>query len=388
MPARSAIVIGGGIGGLSAALYLRRAGLAVSVFESEEHLSEIDTGVTLWAFAIRRLQELGLAEELTEIGRPFERVLHCSRDGRSLGEVSVGSLSARIGAPSYEIHRAKLQALLASALGHDRIVFDRRCTGFEQDGSSVRAMFADGEMATADLLIGADGVHSAVRDAVVGQIGLRRGQIGVWRGIAPLRHDELLSDTHVRIMGTAGLFGVAKLSDDLLRWYAGAPFPPSRPQSGRERKQAALDQFGGWPQLVVDTLGRTAEHDYLFNDTPHARPFRPWGHDRVTLLGDAAHCSLPTLGISAGLAIEDAATLGESLRLTALDISGLRVYERQRQRVTARVVRAARLFGRVLMIPRGPAATLRDSGIRLAPQAVAIRWLAGGGTWRTSSCGQ
>ena len=382
MPARSAIVIGGGIGGLSAALYLRRAALEVSVFEREERLSEIDTGVTLWAFAIRRLQELGLADELPEIGRPFERVLHCSRDGRSLGEVSVGSLSSRIGAPSYEIHRAKLQALLAGALGHDRMAFDRRCTGVHQDGSSVRAMFADGETASADLLIGADGVHSTVRDAVVGQIGLRRGQIGVWRGIAPLRQDELPSDAHVRIMGPAGLFGVAKLSDDLIRWYAGAPFPPRRPQSGAERKRAALDQFEGWPQLVVDTLRRTAEHDYLFNDTPHARPFRPWGDRRVTLLGDAAHCSLPTLGISAGLAIEDAAMLGESLLSANLEISGLRAYERKRQRVTSRVVRAARLSGKGLMIRRGPVATLRDTGVRLAPQAVAIRWLAGGGTWR------
>jgi 2-polyprenyl-6-methoxyphenol hydroxylase-like FAD-dependent oxidoreductase len=317
------------------------------------------------------------------MGRPIERVVHRSVEGRLLGDVAVGPLSARIGAPSYEIHRSKLQRLLADALGDDAIAFGLRCIGLRQDEGGVRADFADGETATADLLIGADGVHSVVRGAVpeASSTELSRTEIGVWRGTAPVGQDEVPTGLHLRVMGRASLFGVARLSDELVRWYAGARFPQRRPSSGAEYKRTALDKFEGWPGPVLNTLLRTAESDYLFNDAPHAPPLRTWGHGRITLLGDAAHSSVPTLGISAGLAIEDAAVPAECVRAAGGGVFGLREYETQRRRISARVVRSARLFGRVLMVRRQPAYKLREIGTRIAPQAVAIRWLVGGGKW-------
>jgi FAD-dependent urate hydroxylase len=264
-PASSAIVIGGGIGGLSAALQLRRAGLEVAVFEQHDRLSEVNTGLSLWAFGIRRLDELGLAGHLADIGKPIERVIHLSMDGRLLGDVAVGPLSARIGAPSYEVHRAKLQRLLADALGRDAIAFDRRCIGVPQDEGSVRADFEDGEAATADVLIGADGVHSVVCGAVprTSSTELRQTEIGVWRGTAAVGQEELPAGLHLRVMGPASLFGIARLSDEVVRWYAGARFPQRRPLSVAEYKQTALERFEAWPRPVLDTLLRTAESDYL-----------------------------------------------------------------------------------------------------------------------------
>ena len=160
---------------------------------------------------------------------------------------------------------------------------------------------------------------------------------------------------------------------------AAKPFDAGAPQSDEERKQRALDSFPGWPPLVREALERTAAGDYLFNDTPHAPPFRNWGTGRITLLGDAAHCSVPTLGISAGLAMEDAAVLAHSLRGSSDPASALRAYERRRRRVSARVVRTARLFGRVLMIQARPAYSMFELAVRLAPQGPAIGWLARGG---------
>jgi FAD-dependent urate hydroxylase len=356
----------------------------VTVFEQQDGLSEVNTGLSLWAFAIRRLDELGLAGHLADMGRPIERVVHSSVEGRLLGDVAVGPLSARIGAPSYEIHRSKLQRLLADALGDDTIAFNHRCIGVRQDEGAARADFEGGENATADLLIGADGVHSVVRSAVrsVSSTKLRRTEIGVWRGTAAVGQGEVPTGLHLRVMGPASLFGVARLSDELVRWYAGARSPQRRPSSGAEYKQTALERFEGWPQPVLNSLLRTAESDYLFNDTPHAPPLRTWGHGRITLLGDAAHSSVPTLGISAGLAIEDAAVLAERLRAAGGGLSGLREYEAQRRRISARVVRSARLFGRVLMIRRQPAYKVREIGTRIAPQRLAIRWLVAGGKWR------
>ena len=377
-------MIGGGIGGLAAALELRRAGLEVAVFEQHDGLAEVNTGLSLWAFAVRRLADLGLGGQLAEAGAPVERVVHRSVDGRLLGDVAVGQLSARFGVPSYDVHRAKLQRMLADALGADTVTFNRRCIGVHQSDECVSAEFEDGYTATADLLVGADGVHSIVRRAIpaAASTRLRRSEIGVWRGIATLAHDRVPPGLHLRVMGPATLFGIARLSDSHVRWYAGALFPHQRPSSGTEYKRTALDRFARWPPLVVDTLQQTAEADYLFNDTPHAAPLPAWGHGRITLLGDAAHSSVPTLGVSAGLAIEDAATLAECLRTAGSTSAALRKYEQRRRRISARVVRTARIFGHILMIHRQPAYQLREIGTRCAPQTLALRWLVGGATFR------
>jgi 2-polyprenyl-6-methoxyphenol hydroxylase-like FAD-dependent oxidoreductase len=356
----------------------------VAVFEQHDQLSEVNTGLSLWAFAVRRLEQLGLAGQLEHIGRPIERVIHRSVTGRSLGDVAVAPLNARLGVPSYEIHRSKLQLLLAAALGDDAITFGRRCIGVHQDAETVQAEFEEGTTASADLLVGADGVHSVVRRAVpsASATQLRRAEIGVWRGIAPVGQGEVPMGFHIRVLGPATLFGVARVSDELVRWYAGARFREPRPSSGPEYRQKALDEFGDWPSPVRTTLQETADADYLFNDTPHAPPLRTWGSGRITLLGDAAHASVPTLGISAGLAIEDASVLAECLRAAGGDLSGIRAYEARRRPVAARVVRAARLFGRVLLIRRRPAERLREIGTRIAPQTLAIRWLVNGARWR------
>jgi 2-polyprenyl-6-methoxyphenol hydroxylase-like FAD-dependent oxidoreductase len=381
MGIKSAIVIGGGIGGLSAALQLRRLGVDVAVFERQAELSEVDTGLSLWAFAVGRLAELGLAEDLARIAKPIDRVVHRGPAGGHLSEVPVSPISGRFGVPSYEVHRSRLQRLLADSLDHNAIRFGRRCVAVQPEAGGVRAEFESGEPVSSDILIGADGVHSTVRDAVAGRTRLRRSPVGVWRGTLAMDQDELATGVHLRFMGPAALFGIARISDELVRWYAGAPYD-RQPRSGSEAKQLALDRFAGWASEVVGALERTAPGNYLWNDTPHVRPLRRWGRGGLTLLGDAAHSSLPTLGISAGLAIEDAAVLRESLSASVNEVSGLRAYERRRQRVTSRVVRAAAIFGRVLMIRRQPVYASRQLAVRLAPQSLALRWLVSGGQRR------
>jgi len=163
MADRRAIVIGGGIGGLSAALRLRQIGFEVSVFEAQKGLSEVDTGLSLWAFAVRRLVELGMADQVAKIGAPIERVVHRDPHGVTLGEVDIRGLNDRVGCLSYEVHRSKLQELLADRLGAESIRFGRRCVSVRPQGPAAEARFEDGETEAADVLVGADGVHSIVR---------------------------------------------------------------------------------------------------------------------------------------------------------------------------------------------------------------------------------
>jgi 2-polyprenyl-6-methoxyphenol hydroxylase-like FAD-dependent oxidoreductase len=186
---------------------------------------------------------------------------------------------------------------------------------------------------------------------------------------------------HARYLGSGALFGIARLNRRHVRWYAGMAFPRSPPGSGDEAKALAVRAFDGWPSQVTSALERTPSADYLFNDTPHARPLRVWGRGRATLLGDAAHPMLPTLGVAGGVAIEDAAVLAESLREEPDPEAALRLYERRRQRVARRITRAASAFERSMIAGPGAVHVLRQIAFRAAPQRTALRWLARGGSF-------
>jgi 2-polyprenyl-6-methoxyphenol hydroxylase-like FAD-dependent oxidoreductase len=375
-----AIVVGAGLGGLTAALELERSGFDVAVFERRTELAEVATGLSLWAFGIRRLAALGIADPET-FGAPIERLVHRSSDGRLLTDVAV---PRRAAGASFDIHRGKLQARLADAFGRERIRLGRRCESVRPSGDRVEIGFDGGPTETCGVLVGADGVNSVIRSAICGPIELRRNELGAWRGICEMSEDELAPGRHVRHIGAGALFGIGRLSPTTIRWYAGGPFPARPPETPTAAKASAVEIFGGWARPVRDTLDRTAADAYLFNDTPNARPLRTWGAGRVTLLGDAAHPMLPTLGIAGGVAIEDAAVLGECLREADDAVAGLRRYERRRRPVARRIVLTAAAFERALMTERAPLLTLREWAFRAAPQRTVLGWLAGGGRFRSA----
>lgn len=373
MERRSAIVIGAGLGGLTAGLALRRAGFDVEVFERRSDLGEVNTGLSLWGFAIARLAELGV-DRPDEFGSPIERLVHRTAADELLTEVSV-PLGRGV---SYDVHRGELQALLADAFGRDKIRLGVGCVGVRDLPLGAEGEFDDGKRARADVLIGADGVHSTVRSSIVGPVPLRREQIGVWRGIARAGVDEFPRGLHLRFIGHGALFGIGRLSDDTIRWYAGAAFPTEPPKTGEDAKALATRVFARWPERVIETLARTRASDYLFNDTPHARPLTRWRSGHTVLLGDAAHPMLPTLGVAGGVAIEDAVVLGECLSAEAHISTALRTFARRRRPAAWRITLAARGFERVMMIG-GPLQRFRDPAFRMAPQPLALRWLTAGG---------
>lgn len=373
MERRSAIVIGAGLGGLTAGLALRRAGFDVEVFERRSDLGEVNAGLSLWGFAIARLAELGV-DRPDEFGSPIERLVHRTAADELLTEVSV-PLGRGV---SYDVHRGELQALLADAFGRDKIRLGVGCVGVRDLPLGAEGEFDDGKRARADVLIGADGVHSTVRSSIVGPVPLRREQIGVWRGIARAGVDEFPRGLHLRFIGHGALFGIGRLSDDTIRWYAGAAFPTEPPKTGEDAKALATRVFARWPERVIETLARTRASDYLFNDTPHARPLTRWRSGHTVLLGDAAHPMLPTLGVAGGVAIEDAVVLGECLSAEAHISTALRTFARRRRPAAWRITLAAKGFERVMMIG-GPLQRFRDPAFRMAPQPLALRWLTAGG---------
>ena len=181
------LVVGAGIGGLTATLALRESGFDAHVYEQARVLREVGVGLVLGANAVRVLHRLGLAEALRTVGVRSESWDFCDwQSGEVVGRVPLGDAGeVRWGAPFYNVHRADLHDVLRAAVGEEHITLGACCVSVDQDDTGAAAVFADGRRERGDLLIGADGIHSVVRDYVTGpDLPTWWPQI-VWRGLAP-----------------------------------------------------------------------------------------------------------------------------------------------------------------------------------------------------------
>jgi salicylate hydroxylase len=329
----SVCVVGGGIGGLTVALSLFRRGFDVQVYEQAAALGEVGAGVQVSPNASRVLHRLGLAEELAATGvKPVAWHQRRWDDGRTLLRSPLAEpLEATFGFPHYQLHRADLLAALAGALPAERVHLGHRLTGLTDRGDRVEARFANGASVEADVLVGADGIKSAVRGLLFGPEHPRFTGCVAYRGLVPA---ERLTDLQLEVtaqvwMGPGRHFVHYFVSGGgLVNFVAIIEQDTWTRESWTDRGDIAdvLKAFEGWhPQ--VRTILASADETFIWALFDHV-PLRRWSAGRVTLLGDACHAMLPFMAQGAAQAIEDGATLATCLAAATRDIPGaLRHYE-------------------------------------------------------------
>jgi 2-polyprenyl-6-methoxyphenol hydroxylase-like FAD-dependent oxidoreductase len=364
MTAPKAIVIGGGIGGLAAAVALPKVGMAVTVFERAPAIREVGAGLSLWSNAVTALRRLGLESRIVELGSPVERMQTVTASGQVLSEITIEELSRKAGAPSLCVHRADLLRTLAEALELSVIRTNARCVGFEQHSDVVTARFADGQSESGDLLLGADGIQSAIRAQLFGPSEPRYAGYTCWRGIAHFEHPDLPSGLSLFALGRGTQMGLSHCGPARIYWFVtqNAPAGTADPPGGH--KHAVLTAFTGWHPMFRAVIEATDESAILKNDIIDRPPIRIWGVGRLTLLGDAAHPSTPNLGQGACQALEDAVVLADCLRQADGVISGLRSYEERRRRRTAWVTTQSWFLGKVFQWQNPIAIWLRNRSFR------------------------
>ena len=359
-----AIVVGGGIGGLSAAIALRRAGIPAEVYERAPELREVGAGISLWPNATRQLRRWGLLDDV--LRRGFRFSTGEMRDAR--GAVLTRMHLPAADAPSVLIHRADLHAVLADGLPPWAIRTDAAFAGLRETADGVEADFGEAGTAEGPFLVGADGLRSAVRRQVLGDGEPVYRGYPVWRGVAPAGAAEWTSLTET--LGRGLRFGTVPIGGGRVAWWATANEAEDADDGAEGRKAKLLRLFGDWHRPVPQLIEATPEDGILKNGTYDRPPVRRWGRGRVTLLGDAAHPTTPNLGQGGCMAIEDAAVLARCLSETEDVPAALRAFEARRYRRTAWVTRESLRYGRVAQWQHATAVRLRDALFRLAPPAV------------------
>jgi 5-methylphenazine-1-carboxylate 1-monooxygenase len=346
------VIAGAGIGGLTAALTLHAAGFNVVVLESACEVKPLGVGINMLPHAVGVLTELGLGDELAHMGIATSEIRFCDKHGTVLYTEPRG-LAGDYPYPQISVHRGRLQLMLLDAVrervGSQAIRTDCRVLQFESDETGVRARTADSEFAAA-VLVGADGVNSAIRAQLHPVDPLRWSGVRMWRGAADIGR-FLTGKTMIAAHDDTDHELIAyPISANTVNWVALARTDPAGelPAGARWNDPATadevLDHFPGWDfgWLDIGTMLRSTRQivEYPMVDRD---PLSSWGRGRVTLLGDAAHPMYP-LGANGGSqSVVDARVLARALSESPEDlVRGLSAYEAQRIEATREVVLANR----------------------------------------------
>jgi salicylate hydroxylase len=343
-------IIGAGIGGLAAAGALRQHGIETVVYERAPKLGEVGAGIQLGPNAVKVLRALGIERVLRPIAsEPVNYVSLAWDDARlRYREPMKGPVAAQFGAPYLMAHRADLHRLLGELLPERGVRLDSRCTGVTFSGGAAAAQFADGSAIEADVIVGADGINSTVRESLFGVQPVRFTQQMAWRCIVPIEcvptHVGIDRDEYVGWIGPDGhVICYPIRGGALYNIFAGHVSDDWVDESWAVASSVneLLAGYRGWNPALLEMLSHVSDcYKWGIRDRD---PLPRWTRGSVTLLGDAAHPMMPTLAQGAAISLEDGFALARNLARHRDDpLQGLAAYETERRPRASRVVLQAR----------------------------------------------
>jgi 2-polyprenyl-6-methoxyphenol hydroxylase-like FAD-dependent oxidoreductase len=379
---RKVLIIGGGIGGLTATLALRQAGFDVQIFEAVPEIKVVGAGLAIWSNALKALRQIGLANAIQAAGKPAAYRVIRAESGELLAKVQVDQIDNRENTALIHLHRGNLQTVLLKAVKESTIQLGARCIGFRQDDKSVWAQFADGREVQGDLLVGADGVHSMIRQQLFSKVRLCLVGQSSWRGLAQIDDVQLLEGGAGETWGIGQRIGLIPMSHGRVYWFLTRNAPPGGGIEGSadERKHHLLESVKAWHEPIPSMVQATEAQTIIHTELNELEPLDQWHRGRVVLLGDAAHAMTPNLGQGACQAIEDAVTLGQCLKATDDVAAALNLYESKRVERARRVVADSRRFGAVVHDEAAPPCLLRGAPFQEIFRSIYVdplRWIVG-----------
>jgi len=350
------------------AIALRRKGFDAHVYEAAPKFQPVGKGIWVPTNAMQVFDRLGLANAIQSAGWPLERIRISTRAQVRLLEVDLRKFQAKYGHLTISIHRADLVRILADALPGPSIHLGKRMVGFTQDENGVSARFEDGTAAHGDLLVGADGIRSVVRETIFPGIPLRYSGQTCYRGVAAMELAPELTRTCLEVWGGPARMGFSAIGPGQIYWFAPVSAEvDTASSSGAALSGDLIDRYAEFPAPIPDILRATPPEGIIRTDLHDFATLDRWSRGRAVLLGDAAHAMTPNLGQGGAQAVEDAYVLADRLAACSTMERAFLEYERIRLKKVHWVAKMAWRLGQIAHLTNPLLRGLRDRALRLTP---------------------
>ncbi|UII55375.1 FAD-dependent oxidoreductase [Cytobacillus spongiae] len=359
-------IVGGGIGGLSAALALRKRGIDATVFEKAPTLHTTGAGIVLGANAMKAFEYLGVSEDIKQYVFSTNTCRITSESGKDIMNLHFETSST----PCYTfIHRYDLIRILGEALPPGMVQYDKKLVDFHQDLDGVELVFQDGSVHKTDFVIASDGIHSAIRKKLLPYKELRFAGYTCWRGIIE-QVPEYIPMEFSETWGPRGRFGIVPLSDNRIYWYALKNSQLNEAHMKAWKTKDLVYNFFHYHDPIPQIIEKTADENVICHHIYDLDPLFQYCFGNILLLGDSAHATTPNLGQGACQAVEDALYLAICLQNETTIQSAFMKYETKRLHRTRKVVQDSWLAGKVAQIDIPFVCKVRNQVLRMTPSTI------------------
>ncbi len=359
-------IIGTGIAGLTAAISLRQKGFDVELFEATNTFKKAGSGINLAINAMQVFKRLGLYEQLIPLGSRTNALLITDQKLKLISKIDLSEAEKTFDVTSIAIHRATLHDFLIKQLKDVPIYLDKKLQFVKQAHDHVSFTFKDGTSYTTNVLIGADGIHSVVRNSIFKETTLRIPKQICWRGIVKIDIAEKYSTELIELWGKGKRFGFVHINPKEVYWYALSNYKEPYKTAFKNVDLAAL--FTDFSPLVRRIITATNKNDIIRNEMMDLKPITHWSFKNICLLGDAAHATTPNMGQGACQSIESAYVLAHCLAEEKNIELAFENYQKIRKTTAIKVINTSWNIGKIAHIKNGLTLFLRNSFMRMAPK--------------------
>jgi len=360
------LIQGAGIGGLTLAIAMVRKGYTVRIVERASGLSEIGAGIWMAANPMQVFDRLGFAQKIMAAGWTVHRITLQDYKGDILQVSNLSAVAKHFGFETVALHRSMLQRVLAEQLPSDVVTFGTEVTNLSHCTDAISVLLTDDSRITAKIVVGADGIHSQIRQLASLGGETRYSGSSSYRAIARsanLLSPELNHDAY-EIWGKGCRLGFSKISADDYYWYLTFDSDPNKSFPPAARRAHAESLFCKFFPRWTGLLENTQSDEILQTDISDLKRLHTWSSDRIGLIGDAAHATTPNLGQGGAMAIEDAYLLTEAVEKVGLHGKAFELYEKQRRKKVDWTVSTSWNIGRACHLKNPVLRALRNIVLR------------------------
>lgn len=339
-------IIGAGIGGLTLGNILKQHQYDFTIYESAPEIKPVGAGIMMAVNAMQVFDQLGLKEKIEKAGNKIHRIVIANESLQPISKTEILELEAQYNSCNVAIHRAELQKILAENISSDAIKLNHSLQKIEKRENYI-LNFENGNQFESQIVFGADGIKSPIRNQILKTGTIRNSGQKCWRGLLDFDLPEKHHQEAFEMWGKGKRFGFVKISDRKVYWYACIN------EKSFSRDASLTDIFKDFDPLVLQLIEATADENIICNTISDLAPIPKWYSENLCLIGDAAHATTPNMGQGACQAIEDAYIIGKLLEKNQDFNAVFKAFQSIRRKKVDYIVNTSRTIGKVSQWERG-----------------------------------